>query len=110
MRAYRGYQQLQEMRDAIDARLAEDGQLNDADRQALIDLRGGGRPGNPDLLYGSIYAAEPGTETIVRLQHEFLFLLNLFQAADVRPTQQAMNGLQVLEETLSALAARADGD
>jgi len=105
MRAYRGYLRLQEMRDAIDARLVEDGQLNDTDRQALIDLRGEGRPGDPDILYGSIYASAPEEETIVGLQHKFLFLLNVFQAADVRPTTQAMDGLTGLEQSLSALSS-----
>jgi hypothetical protein len=44
------------------------------------------------------------------LQKQFLFLLSVFQAADARPTKQAMDGLESLEQSLSALAQAADAD
>ena len=69
-------------------------------------LRGSGSPGDPDILYGSIYGVSPDEETVVGLQHKFLFMLNLLQAADARPTPQAMEAVQKLQEILQVLTDR----
>jgi hypothetical protein len=45
-------------------------------------------------------------ETIVGLQNKFLYLLNVVQSAEARPTQQAMAGVQALEEMVEALAMK----
>ena len=90
MRVYRGYQRLQELRAKADA-----------------DLAGNGLPGDPDILYGSIYEASPSEETITSLQHKLLFMLNLLQAADARPTTQAMDAVEKLEASVDAIEARA---
>ena len=45
-------------------------------------------------------------ETVVGLQEKFLFMLNLLQAADARPTTQAREAVPALERTLAALEAR----
>ncbi len=105
MRAYQGYLVLQELRSAIDAALQARG-VTEARTVGLTALRGEGRPGDPDILYGSIYTTPPEEETVVGLQHKFLFVLNILQGADARPTTQAMAGVQQLEETLSALQRR----
>jgi hypothetical protein len=63
-------------------------------------------PGDPDIMYGSIYAAPDASETVVGLQEKFLHMLNLLQAADARPTTQAREAVAALQKTLAALEAR----
>ena len=96
---YRAYHELQAIREAIDARPA-------AARQALASLRGAGSPGDQDVLYGSITAVAADRETVVGLQQKFLFMMTLVQGADVKPTPQALAGIQALERTLGALKTR----
>lgn len=96
---YRAYHELQEIRDAIDARAPGAG-------TPLAALRGAGLPGNQDVLYGSITAVPPARETIVGLQQKFLFMMTLLQGADARPTPQALAGVEELQKTLAALKAR----
>jgi photosystem II stability/assembly factor-like uncharacterized protein len=104
---YNGYLRLQKVREAIDATLQNPAtQRNVKKRETLQTLRGSGLPGNPDLLYGSITAVSPDKETIVGLQNKFLYLMNVLQSAEVRPTQQAIAGVRALEETAAAAAKR----
>lgn len=103
---YRGYLDAQAVREAIDARLAGGG-ADAAVREALTALRGRGEPGDADILYGSITAVPAEQETIVGLQQKFLFMLNLLQGADAKPTPQALAAVAELEKTLQALKARA---
>ena len=105
MRCYRGYHRAQEIREAIDRELA--GALDDGRREELLALRGRRHPGDPDVLYGSVYASAPEEETVTGLQHKLLFLLNVLQGADARPTSQARAALAALEASLDVLAARA---
>ena len=104
MRCYQDYHRLQEIREAIDREL--EGDVGQGRREELLALRGSRDPGEPDILYGSIYAAAPEEETVVGLQHKLLFLLNLFQGADAHPTRQAQEAVVVLEASLGALAIR----
>jgi hypothetical protein len=104
---YRGYMEAQELREAIDEVLAERGaSLSAPQREAWNVLRGSGSPGNPDILYRFIYEVPPEEETVVGLQHKFLYLLNVLQAADARPTSQAVEAVQTLRETLQILKKR----
>ncbi len=105
MACYRGHIRLQEIRDAVDAALKA-GDVDAARKSALQMLRGEGRPGDPDIMYGSIYAAPDVKETVVGLQEKFLHMLNLLQAADARPTTQAREAVAALQKTLAALEAR----
>jgi hypothetical protein len=73
---------------------------------ALRALRGDGVPDDPDIMYGSIYAAPDATETVVGLQEKLLHMLNLLQAADAKPTTQAREAVAALLRTLAALEAR----
>lgn len=104
MACYEAYHRLQEMREAIDKNLANN--ANDAERNALQALRGNGDPSGGDFLYGSIYETPNERENVVDLQHKFLFLLNVLQSADARPTPQAMQGVVKLQETLAVLEKR----
>jgi hypothetical protein len=99
---YRAYQQAQEMREAIDA---EADRRTDR-REQLLALRGAGTPENPDLLYDSISAADPNQETVVGLQQKLLFMLNLLQSADARPSAQAADAVKRLTAMLPLLNAR----
>ena len=63
-------------------------------------------PSDPDVLYDSIYAEPEATETVVGLQEKFLYLLNLLQAADARPTTQARDAVAALQNRVLALEAR----
>ena len=105
MAGYRAYLRAQAVRDAIDALLARGG-LTDTRRGALQALRGQGLPGDPDIMYGSVYAEADAAETIVGLQEKCLYMLNLLQAADARPTTQAQDAVASLQKTLAALEAR----
>lgn len=104
---YNAYLRLQKIREAIDAALQNPAvQRNAKKREALQALRGSGLPGNPDLLYGSITAASVDKETVVGLQNKFLYLMNVLQSVETRPTQQVIAGVRVLEEMSEALARR----
>jgi len=102
---YRGYARLQEVRDGIDVVL-KSGAADASRRSVLQALRGEGAPGDPDIMYGSIYAAPDSTDTVVGLQEKLLHMLNLLQAADARPTTQAREAVAALEQSLAALEAR----
>ena len=97
---YRGYLEAQQLREAIDAKAPDA-------RTALMALRGEGQPGDQDILYGSITAVPAERETIVGLQNKFLFMLNLLQGADAKPTPQALAAVAELQETLNVLQSRA---
>jgi hypothetical protein len=96
---YRAYHELQEIREAIDARPADV-------RKPLLALRGTGEPEDQDVLYGSITALPAERETIVGLQEKFLYMLTLLQGADAPPTPQALAAVGELSKTLQALKAR----
>jgi len=107
MACYDGYHEALELRDQIDALLR--GNLPSAKKQQLQALRGEGTPGDPNTMYGSIYESPAGEETVTGLQSKFLFMLNLLQGADARPTPQAMEGVQVLRARLTELEDRFKG-
>jgi photosystem II stability/assembly factor-like uncharacterized protein len=101
---YRGANRANQVRTAIDAAVAKGPAA--ASRDALLALRGQGLAGEQDILYDSITSVPDSDETAVGLQGKFLFMLNLLQAADARPTAQAREAVQALEKTLEALESR----
>ena len=72
----------------------------------LAALRGSGAVGDPDIVYGSATRVPPDQETLVGLQEKALFVLNVLQGADVRPTTQAIAAAEALEQTMAALVIR----
>jgi photosystem II stability/assembly factor-like uncharacterized protein len=100
---YRAYLELQKMRDAIDARLTS---ATGAARDTLLALRGEGSPEEQDILYDNIVSTPAERETVVDLQNKFLFMLNLLQSADAKPTAQALDAVAALQRTLQALKQR----
>jgi hypothetical protein len=96
---YRAYGELQEMREAIDARPADA-------RKPLMALRGSGEPEDQDVQYGSITAVAGERETIVGLQEKFLYMLTLLQGADAKPTPQSLAAISELQATVSTMKTR----
>ncbi len=96
LKCYRGYLETQRIREAIDRER----------RAPWMTLRGERDPGEPDTLYGSIRETPPDEETLVGLQEKFLYLLKLLQQADRRPTAQALEAVQKLEESLHSMIRR----
>jgi hypothetical protein len=104
---YQAYLKAQQLRAAIDNALRGDAGGADAVRRAAwASLAGSDIPGDPDILYGSIFAAPVDAETVAGLQEKLLYMLNLLQAADARPTAQAREAVPALQKTLEALEKR----
>jgi len=104
---YRGYVELQQIREEIDRALGEGAApARPAQREAWATLRGTGAPGDPDTLYGSITEVPPGQETVVGLQEKFLYVMKLLQEADARPTSQALQAVEKLRNLLPAVRRR----
>jgi hypothetical protein len=101
MACYRSYLRAQDLRVRIEEAIASGGESEE-----LRDLRGAGMPGDPDILYGSIYEVPAHEETVVGLQHKALFLLNLLQGSDARPTPQALEAVEKIQGFLHALERR----
>lgn len=98
MTCYDAYHQLQEILETIDSRSKTS--------KKLLEFRGDGVAGEPDIMYGSIQQATIADETVVGLQHKFLFMLKLFQSADAKISTQAEDGVKLLEVSLSGLMDR----
>lgn len=98
---YDAYHELETYRNAIDA-IKEPS-------DALKQFRGNGAAGNPDTMYGSITQVPADKETVVGLQHKFLFMMNLLQSADVMPTTQTQEGVKTLQDTLEKMKERWKG-
>lgn len=105
-RCYDAYHRLQARRETIDDELERLPASADPRRALLAAVRGEGASGDPDILYGSIYEAAAGEETLVGLQHKLLFMLNLLQGADARPTTQAQRAVDQLEQAVVELEGR----
>jgi photosystem II stability/assembly factor-like uncharacterized protein len=101
--AYQGNQRAQAMRNEIDARLPG---LDERRRGLLLALRGSGDAENPDVTYGSISALPADDETIVGIQSKLVYMLKILQAADARPSSQAMESVDTLLAALDKLAQR----
>ena len=95
---YNSYNQLQSILEAIDSRSKV--------KDKLLQLRGTGVAGEPDIMYGSIRQAAVEDETVVGLQHKFLFMLKMLQAADHKIPTQAVEGIDILKTSLVGINAR----
>jgi len=104
MTVYNDYVRLQELRETMDAALsrADAGSARD-DMEAL---RGPGAPGAGDVQYGNITAVPNDQETVVGLQAKLLFMLELLQTADARPTSQAVEAVRRLGDVRPELERR----
>ena len=68
-------------------------------------FRGEGAPEDGDLIYGSIYSTALEDETIVGLQSKLLFLLNVLQKTDARPTVATQEAAKQLHTRVGEMVA-----
>tara|TARA_R110000744_G_scaffold175510_2_gene294275 strand:+ start:3664 stop:6732 length:3069 start_codon:yes stop_codon:yes gene_type:complete len=101
LQTYTDYGKLQEIREAIDTKLARKSRK----QEKLLAFRGDGVPEDGDLIYGSIYASELEKETIVGLQSKLLFLLNVLQKTDAKPTAKTQEAAKLLHKRVTAMEA-----
>lgn len=118
MRCYRGYSAVAEARDevaslrrSLEVVLLESmpSELKDAVRrldERAQTIEGEGRPENPDIYYSSVYAADPAVETLAGLQEKFLFVMAIVDGADARPTLQAVQAIDTLEDSKEVVLER----
>jgi hypothetical protein len=107
MACYRAYLRAQQVREAIDEALARAGASVTAERrEQWMALRGTGTPRDGDILYDSISETASERETVVGLQQKLLFMLNVLQSADARPTPQAAEAAETLVARVPILEAR----
>jgi len=107
MACYRDYLRAQALRESIDRILS--GGVSAGRRARLDALRGVGSPEAPDVLYGNITVVSAEQETVVGLQEKLLFMLELLQSADARPTDPAVDAVRRLGEMVPALERRFGG-
>ncbi|MDE3058487.1 MAG: glycoside hydrolase [Bacteroidota bacterium] len=69
-------------------------------------LQGGDAEGDIDVVYSSIETAQHGKETLSGLQTKEAYLMALLQSADVKPTAQAVAGVEQLQKSLHELLGR----
>ncbi|MEK6782309.1 MAG: glycoside hydrolase [Bacteroidota bacterium] len=107
MICYKFYQDLQSIRESIDAGLANaKTKWPKGKKEQWVALRGAGAPGNSDVMYGSIYAIAPEQETVVGLQEKWLHMLTLLQSVDAKPTEATLGSITKLKEVSAVLGDR----
>jgi len=99
LECYDQYKQLQEWRTSIESELEK----SSTNKAALEKLLGNGQPRDGDILYGSIRSVSFAEETINSLQSKFLYLLQVLQSADARPTKATINAVEKLSERLDEM-------
>jgi hypothetical protein len=102
LQCYYNYETLQNIREAIDAKLTST-ILSNEYKEALYKFRGRGAPNNGDVIYGSIYASELSNETVVGLQSKLIYLMNVFQSADAKPTAKAVDASNLLDKRVKEI-------
>ncbi len=96
---YSSFKALQEIREAIDKKLATESEK----KELLLKFRGEGFPNNGDVIYGSIYESKLANETVVDLQSKLLYLLNVLQNADVKPTAKTEEAVRLLNKRVTEM-------
>lgn len=104
MTCYNHYHTLLEWRNKIDDQLSDPAYTRNANKRNLIkSFRGAGMPSDGDILYGSISDVAPDKETIVGLQHKFLYMLSVLQSADAKPTTQVEEAIALLNKRMEEM-------
>lgn len=104
---YKAYNQLQKIRETIDEKVANPKtKWAKGKKEQVVAFRGSGLPDNPDVLYGSISATSVENETLVSIQEKLLFMIALLQGADVKPTTQAIEGVDALSKRVEEMTAK----
>jgi hypothetical protein len=104
---YQNYQKLQMIREEANALLTNSKTKWKAnEKETLQALIGAGEPQASDVLYGSVRETPLDKETMKGLQEKYLYLLNVLQSADVKPTTQAIQGIEKLRAVYEGLNQR----
>ncbi|WP_235298694.1 WD40/YVTN/BNR-like repeat-containing protein [Portibacter marinus] len=98
LKTYKLYEELSNWRNKLDNLPEGSKNADQADR-----IVGPGLPRDGDILYGSILETDLETETITSLQTKLLFVLQVLQSADARPTEATVEAVNRLEERYKAL-------
>jgi hypothetical protein len=107
MMCYRAYLEAHNLRRTIDQALESGGvSLSAEKREQWSALLGSGVVGDPNILYGSIYEVSPEEETVIGLQRKLVFLLNVLQEADARPTSRVIDAVKKLQNMVPLLEER----
>ncbi|MCJ7465332.1 MAG: glycoside hydrolase [Maribacter sp.] len=109
LECYSRYKVLQEIREAIDNRLSNTEKWKKGKKETMEKFRGVGIPEGGDIIYGSMYATSLQNETVVGLQEKLLFLLEVLQSADARPTTQTQEAVKRLSQRTDEMANRWNG-
>ena len=99
-RCYQRYLEAQQLREQLEQELTTATAPRQEQIRALI---GNQVPDNPDFMYGSIYEAPSGKETLTGLQTKWLFMIHVLQSADARPTNQAIAAVNKLDQAFEAI-------
>jgi hypothetical protein len=99
-RCYQRYLEAQQLREQLEQELTTATAPRQEQIRALI---GNQVPDNPDFMYGSIYEAPSGKETLTGLQTKWLFMIHILQSADARPTNQAIAAVNKLDQAFEAI-------
>ena len=104
---YTRYHEIQSIRNEVDAMLADPKRKwKKGQRELVQKFRGSGDPGEGDVLYGSMHEAAPDAESLVSLQHKYLFMLTLLQSADARPVSTVIDGVSRLDSRLGEMKTK----
>ncbi|PTM11123.1 MAG: glycoside hydrolase [Bacteroidetes bacterium] len=99
LQCYNNYEKIQRISESIDQML----KTNSDKKEALQKLRGSGAPNNGDVIYGSIYESDLESETLVGLQSKLLYLLNVLQNVDARPTKKTQEASSLLDKRVTEM-------
>ena len=94
LQCYQNYEKLQVIREAIDAMK----NANASKKATLSKFRGNGSPNNGDVVYGSISITDVASETLVSLQSKLLYLMNVIQNSDAKPTKKTQEASALLNK------------
>jgi hypothetical protein len=101
MQCYTNYETLQLIRESIDKILTS----KSSEQELLLKYRGQGAPNNGDIIYGSIYESALENESIVGLQSKLLFLLNVLQNTDAKPTTKTQEASNILNKRVAEMVS-----
>jgi photosystem II stability/assembly factor-like uncharacterized protein len=106
LQCYTNYEKLQVLRETLDEMLNNSNQLKSDKKDALLKFRGLGMPNNGDAIYGSISESELTNETIVGLQSKLLYIMNVVQNADEKPTSKTQEATSKLNQRTNEMIAK----
>jgi len=110
LQCYDNYNSLQKIRQQIETKTNNPkSRWKKGQKEIWENFRGRGEPNGGDVVYGNIRESTLDDETIVSLQDKFLYMMEIFQSVDAKPTQQAMDAMAMLNKRLEEMKAKWEG-